>query len=109
MNWWKNLFAYYNPNTREIEHCEKYSVSWYHEKRHDWQFGNKWVYFLWGNMQLVLMCLTVILQRWEFMIPIFILTIILELDAWQWSLREYNKKQLLPDGMSSVDSMESEK
>ena len=48
---------------------------------------------MWENFEILMMFCTVILQNWIFMLPIFVLTILLEVDAWQWSLRKFYFKK----------------
>lgn len=34
--------AFYNPRTDTIEGCKPFSVAWYHEARHRWQYERGW-------------------------------------------------------------------
>ena len=88
----RDLFATYNP-TDGIVGCNEGTLVWFHEDRHKQQFSFRIIrnFYDWGY--IFGMIFTIVFQVWFFMIPAFIITMILETDAWVYSIKRIKEKQ----------------
>ena len=92
--------SYYDPDSKKIMNCRKRSLAWYHEYRHHQQLRNPFTNFVWKWSPMLISVLTLFLVYLILTgetilllffsglasLPMAILMMMMELDAWVYSI-----------------------